>query len=131
MENTDGQKTSNYENKIQPENIMDKKTPKKTKKQKLRLEYENPNKNKEGYAEGIIISAGSKTPDHLTGDSRSSRTICFIKNGSFLVVLVQTRQTLDLNVTDICKEERSKFHQDATHCQLNSTFSQHRMRNRS
>lgn len=23
MENTDGQKTSNYENKIQPENIMD------------------------------------------------------------------------------------------------------------
>lgn len=45
-------------------------TTKKT--QKLRLEYENPNKNKEGYAEGIITSAGSKTPDHLTDDSRSS-----------------------------------------------------------
>lgn len=44
----------------------------KKKTQKLRLEYENPNKNKEGYAEGIITSAGSKTPDHLTDDSRSS-----------------------------------------------------------
>lgn len=78
MENTDGQKTYNYENKIQPENIMDppekqNKTTKQQKKpQKLRLEYENPNKNKEGYAEGIITSAGSKTPDHLTDDSRSS-----------------------------------------------------------
>lgn len=49
------------------------KTTKQQKKtQKLRLEYENPNKNKEGYAEGIITSAGSKTPDHLTDDSRSS-----------------------------------------------------------
>lgn len=28
------------------------------------------------------------------------------------MVLVQTRQTLDLNVTDICKEEWSKFQQD-------------------
>lgn len=67
MENTDGQKTSNYENKIQPENIME--NQKNPKQHKLRIEYENPNKNKEGYAEGIIISAGSKTPDHLTDDS--------------------------------------------------------------
>lgn len=33
MENTDGQKTSNYENKIQPENIMDPPPENKTKQQ--------------------------------------------------------------------------------------------------